>query len=377
MELASMSLILILISVVLAVYYYIIKRFLSFNYWHLRKVPYLKPSFPLGNLKGVGKDFHISQVIRNVYNEFKNTGAKFCGVYFWSRPVAIILDLELIKDILIKDFNSFTDRGIYYNEIDDPLSANIFTVDGDDWRKLRKKFTPAFSSGKMKHMFPTMIRMGERLHETLNESVANNEGIIEIKSLMIRFTCDIIGTCAFGIECNSLCDPNTEFIRMGKIASNPFRHGPLMFVLKSYFKNIARKLHCKSLRDDVSDFFLKVTHGMVKQRKETNISRNDLMDILLKMKIQETADASDTTTLNEIAAQVFLFFVAAFETTSSSLTFCLYELARNTDVQQICRNEIRDAYKKYGGKFEYEMLMDMPYNEQVIQGKISSLINQS
>lgn len=98
-------------------------------------------------MKHIGKKKHLAFAMKEIYDKFKGTGDKYCGLYFWSRPVAIITDLDLMRDIMIKDFNNFTDRGLYYNAKDDPLSANLGTLDGDEWKKLRTKLTPTFSAG--------------------------------------------------------------------------------------------------------------------------------------------------------------------------------------------------------------------------------------
>lgn len=52
---------------------------------------------------------------------FTLTGWKFVGIFFGLKPVFMPLDLEIVKNILIKDFNHFTDRGEYINEKDDPI----------------------------------------------------------------------------------------------------------------------------------------------------------------------------------------------------------------------------------------------------------------
>lgn len=63
-----------------------------------------------------------------------------------------------------------------------------------------------------------------------------------------------------------------------------------------------------------------------------------------------------------------LFFLAGFETSSTALMFCLYELSKNIDIQSKARNVVQEAYKKHG-TFTYEMMMDMPYIDQVLQGE--------
>lgn len=60
-----------------------------------------------------------------------------------------------------------------------------------------------------------------------------------------------------------------------------------------------------------------------------------------------------------------------FETSATALTFCLFELAKNPDIQTKARNIIKEAYQKYNGTFTYEMMMDLPFIDQILQGKDS------
>lgn len=73
-------------------------------------------------------------------------------------------------------------------------------------------------------------------------------------------------------------------------------------------------------------------------------------------------------TLNEICAQTFVFFAAGFETSSSTLSFCLYELAKNHKIQQRVHEEIDQILGQHDGKITYESVLKMKYLETCIEG---------
>lgn len=91
-------------------------------------------------------------------------------------------------------------------------------------------------------MFPTLTETGEELKNFL-EGPAKRGDVIEIKEVMARFTTDVISSCAFGIQTNSLKDPDAIFRRMGKkifqpSVGNVFRGVTLTFMPKvaEFFK---------------------------------------------------------------------------------------------------------------------------------------------
>lgn len=82
------------------------------------------------------------------------------------------------------------------------------------------------------------------------------------------------------------------------------------------------------------------------------------------------SDDSDRLTLTEAAAQAFMFFLAGFETTSSTGTYCLLELALNPDIQERLQLEIDEVAKKPEG-FTFDNVMEMEYLEMVFSGNNS------
>lgn len=163
----------------------------KFSYWKNLDVPFVTPRIPYGNIQGRKRVFHSSQVFRRFYEELKDQG-RFGGIYFFTKPVVLITDLDFLKTVLIKDFQYFHDRGTYHNAKDDPLSGHLLNLEGDKWKKLREKLSPTFSSGKMKYMLPTIVQVGERLEKFMNVKI-EHEKEPEIKEILARFTTDIIG----------------------------------------------------------------------------------------------------------------------------------------------------------------------------------------
>lgn len=73
-------------------------------------------------------------------------------------------------------------------------------------------------------------------------------------------------------------------------------------------------------------------------------------------------------TLEEAAAQAFVFYLAGFETSSTTATHAIYELAQNQEIQNKVREEIHGKIKEYRD-LTYECLNDMPYLHKVVCGK--------
>lgn len=64
-----------------------------------------------------------------------------------------------------------------------------------------------------------------------------------------------------------------------------------------------------------------------------------------------------------------VFFTAGFETSSGAMSFTLYHLALNMDMQQRLRSEITTVLQ---GKFlEYDDIQKMPYLDCCVKGNLS------
>lgn len=73
----------------------------------------------------------------------------------------------------------------------------------------------------------------------------------------------------------------------------------------------------------------------------------------------------------QIVANAFVMFGAGFETVSTALSFCLYELALKKHIQDRVRSDIASKISKHNGEINNEFLLDLNYLDMVLAGIFS------
>ena len=316
----------------------------------------------------------------NLYKEMKGMGWKHGGIFFLTRPVYFIIEPDYVRNVMSRDFQHFVDRGFYYNEEDDPISAHLLAIGGQKWRNLRMKLTPTFTSGKMKMMFPTVVECEDGLEKRIEEESLTNEPI-NIKELLARFTTDVIGSCAFGLNCDTFSDENSPFRLYGQKLLTV--SGAEMFkrLIALNFPDLARSLALTLTPKDVEKFFTKIVTDTINHREKNGVTRKDFMQLLIDLKNNKLAEEDGykhdgkTLTLEEITAQSVLFFLAGFETSSTTMAFALYELSKHQHIQNQVRHEINTVLGKHDNKITYEAIQEMKYMDQVIDGECQAIVS--
>lgn len=69
-----------------------------------------------------------------------------------------------------------------------------------------------------------------------------------------------------------------------------------------------------------------------------------------------------------IASQAFIFFLAGFESSSTTMANALYELAQNHKIQDTLREEINYEWAQNGGALTYDNIKKMGYLDKVFKG---------
>lgn len=312
------------------------------------------------------------------------------GIFELRKPVLIVRDPNVLKQLTIKDFDYFENHRTFLDERGDILFGNsLFLMRSEKWRHMRANLSPAFTSSKMRQMYDMVQNTAYEMVEHLKRKTSDGQELhAEMKDLFAKYTNDVIASAAFGIVVNSLEDANNEFLVTGMKMLN-FRKSKIMgkMLLYRFAPNVYRYFGCQFLDRSASTFFKTMVLDTMKVRKERNIYRPDMIDILMRLKkgkpVEDT-DAKDdcvldgfstvketslgmekvtrTWTDDELIAQCFLFFLAGFDTSSSTLMFAVYELIRNPNVQERLYAEVAEINRQNGGKrLQYDELQRMQY----------------
>nr|ARO50440.1 cytochrome P450 [Chironomus tentans] len=356
----------IILSILTGIYLFIKKKY---SFFEENGIPYIKPSFPLGNMKGIGSKYHMSEIIRKVYEECKDKG-KIVGFYNLIQAAYLVTDLEIVKVVAVKDFNNFVNRGVFNNEEYEPLSAHLFSIEDDRWRFIRNKISPVFTSGKLKFMYPTISDKAKNFVSAVDRK-SKNGAPVAVKDLANRFTVDIISSVAFGMEANTLNDEHEELINIFREVFGEDGPSMFFFFFVMAFPKLAKTLRLRQFSKRLSDFFINVVGRNIKYREDNNDKRNDFLNMLIQLKNKGSIDGEFSTetkklTLNEVLAQCFLFFLAGSDTSSTTISFALTQLAFNIDMQEKLRAEILEKTKDNNGVISYETLHEMTYLNQVV-----------
>ena len=342
------------LALLLAWLYY--KMTKDFDFWRSRGVPGPEPRFPWGN--ETGPPFWMPMTEFENWLYYKHGGKKFCGFFELHRPVLFVGDPDLIRAIAIKDFEYFTDRRD--QGADDIMKEALSILRGAEWKETRSVMSPTFSASKLKAMHQLTLDNALNLTKYVMENM-EKDGEVEMKDMFGRFTMDNIASCAFGVNCNSFTDPNSQFATTAAKLFNLNLPAFVRFIAGSILpEKVMRVLPDPAAK--TTGFFVDVVGKTMAHREKHPSSTRDFLQLLVDTKDK---DGKRILSDSSIVAQSVLFFIAGYDTTATLLTFSAYCLALDHQIQQRVQQEVDEAIARHGG-LTYDAVMDMPYLDRVM-----------
>lgn len=291
------ALIIILLSAF--IYQYILKTWWFFNG---KNIKFYRGMPLLGSLyKSIICLDNEAEWSQKIYQQFPNE--QLIGIYdMLGKTSYMICDPELIKQITITDFDHFINHRFDFGEDCDPmLGRSLFALRDEKWRRMRAKMSPAFTGSKMRLMHSLIVETTNEFINTLITHVRNNVKTYNARDIIRRYACDIIGSCAFGININSMKTPDNEFFKAGRCLEFEGWQALKFFGFIS-FPSIMKFFKCKIFPEDSTNFFRNVISNNIKQREQNRITRNDMIDLLIKAKNGKLAISAEDEIENKLSS---------------------------------------------------------------------------
>ncbi|XP_062036814.1 cytochrome P450 3A6 [Lepus europaeus] len=298
--------------------------------------------------------------------ECRKKYGKMWGLFDGRQPLMVITDPDMIKTVLVKEcYSVFTNRRSF-----GPvgfMKKAVSISEDEDWKRVRTLLSPTFTSGKLKEMLPIIAQYGDVLVKNLRQEAEKGKPV-DLKEIFGAYSMDVITGTSFGVNIDSLRNPQDPFVKNVRrlLKFNFFDPLLLSITLFPFLTPIFEALHISMFPKDVMDF-LKTSVEKIKEDrlKDKQKRRVDFLQLMINSQNSKEIDSHKALDDIEVVAQSIIILFAGYETTSSTLSFIMYLLATHPDVQQKLQEEINTVLPNKA-LATYDTLVKMEYLDMVV-----------
>ncbi|KAK0072324.1 hypothetical protein PV325_011549 [Microctonus aethiopoides] len=289
------------------------------------------------------------------------------GFYNFHVPGLIIRDPELIKTVMLTEFNNFDKNTSSLDPHLEPLlTTNPFFTSGLEWKTNRAILVNALSGCRLKHIALQLQTVCDKFSNYIEEQTSMSDGnfSVNIKQLMSCFTAEFVAIAAFGIDGKSFTNESETFAQTVKSMFPPVGAGEIIGITTFFLPFLAKILRIRFMPKNIDNYFRQIINCVLQHREDTGEIAQDFLQ-----KVVELCKTGKDNEVNEnaVASHAASFFLDGYETSSVTLSFVTYQLAAHPTVQAKLREEIMNNFEKYNGKLTYEFIQEMKYMDQVIK----------
>ena len=300
-----------------------------------------KGHFLLGSMLDISRDWLGS------YGRFAKEYGDVVYLRLAHVPICLVMHPRDIERVLVTDSANFV-KSADYRALAAVLGQGLLTSEGEFWRRQRGLIQPAFRRENITAYAPIMAGAAERMLGSWHDG-----GELNIHAEFMRVTLEIVGECLFGTQVSNAAE----------------RVGKAMKVVTDRF--IVDASAALLLPFDLPDVFghkrrairelNAIINGIIRERRGTNGSRTDLLDMLLAARDAEGKPMRE----EQLRDEVMTLFLAGHETTAIALSWTCFLLAKHPEVETKLIEELQTVL---GGRTpRVEDLPRLRYTEMVLK----------
>lgn len=244
----------------------------------------------------------------------------------------LLLHPDHVERVLVDDNKLFSKQTQGYDMLRHFLGNGLVTSEGEFWRRQRRIAQPAFNKKRISEFAPSMVAAANGLCERW-EDLADRGEVVDVAAEMMRVTLRIAGETLLSTDPSN--DANTVgrslsvmlhlvVSRLGNPLAPPF-DWPTPANLK--YRAAAAELD-------------RVVMDIIQSRREGTESKDDLLQMLLEARDEETGEGMSDRQLRD---EVMTMFLAGHETTANALSATLMLLGKYPSVARAVHDEARSV----------------------------------
>lgn len=207
------------------------------------------------------------------------------------------------------------------------LGNGLVTSSGEVWKRHRRIIQPVFHRSRMAAMADRMAQVGE---QRLAGWTAYQGKPIDMAAEMMQLTLEVIAQTMFHTSVAEQIDRISHALRVS-----------LQFAFDSFHNPLHLPLWVPTRRNrefqSVLRFMDQLIYGLLAERRHSRAGHDDLLDLLLQARDEETgAGLSD----QELRDEALTIFAAGHETTANALAWTWYLLATHPEANARFHEEL-------------------------------------
>ncbi|KAJ0412246.1 hypothetical protein ATCC90586_006632 [Pythium insidiosum] len=281
------------------------------------------------------------------------------------RPdMIVIYTPQTIEDVLKNEFDAFPKGPFMCDNLRDVLGEGIFATDGEQWQRQRKIASHLFTLRAMRDIMATCIRKNTAPLCAVLRDASEAKTAIDMHRLFTGFTMQTFAEIGFGVDLN--CLDATRADPLQRALDSVLEIIVLRFMRPTWVWKLQRWLNVGAeaqMRRDIATLDAAVTriiHETLRRRAEqqkrvqpqeeedasthrVKSASKDIVSLFLENRLDDDAEVDEAATAKYLRDTVLNFLVAGRDSTAQTLSWFLWCLSRNANVEQKIRDELASA----------------------------------
>ena len=259
-------------------------------------------------------------------------------------------DKEVVKHILKKNHKNYYKSTIQSKYLSKYLGMGLLTADGPFWLRQRRLIQPAFHKQKMDSLVGLM-------QQTIQQELADvpTGTAVDVFPITNQLAFNVVATSLFNLSVDEQTLDRLQYIiqqiQLFLVKEVRLLHKGWWFKLSGQVRK-----HQKLAQENRT-----IVRKIIEDRKASGEVHNDLLDMLLATRYEDTGEPMST---KQLIDEISILFVAGHETTANALAFTAYLLAKHPTIQERVFLEVRHAGEQ--SEDLLEQIRSMPYTRAVI-----------